>query len=60
MSLFNIRSNNGHNVIMTIIADSKEEALELAVKRWDWNSYAEYCADSYTGFGDLYAQKQMD
>jgi len=54
--LFNIRSNNGHNVIMTIIADSKIEALELAVKRWDWDSFAEYCADSYDGKGDLYAE----
>ena len=45
---------------MTIIAESENEALELAVKRWDWDSFAEYCADSYTGFGDLYAQKQMN
>lgn len=58
MSLFNIRSKNTDNVIMTIIAESEIEALEIAVKRWDWDSFAEYCADSYTGFGDLYAQQQ--
>ena len=56
--LFNIHSKITHNVIITIIADSESEALEIAVKRWGWDSFAEYCADSYTGFGDLYAQQQ--
>jgi hypothetical protein len=41
---------------MTIIADSENEALEIAVKRWDWNSYAEYCEESANGKGDLYVE----
>jgi len=43
---------------MTVIADSEENALDLAVQRWDWDDYAEYCRESFTGKGkgDIYAE----
>ena len=56
MSLYNVRSKISHNVCMTIIADSENEALEIAVKRWNWDSYAEYCEESANGKGDLYVE----
>jgi hypothetical protein len=55
MNLYNVRSKVSNNVVMTITAESEREALEIAVKRWDWDSYDEYCKDSYTGLSDLYA-----
>jgi hypothetical protein len=57
MNLYNVRSKVSNNVCMTIMAENESEALEIAVKRWDWDSYAEYCAESYDGKSDLYTQK---
>ena len=56
MNLYNVRSKISRNVCMTIRAEDEHQALEIAVKRWDWDSYAEYSAESYDGTGDLYAE----
>lgn len=56
MNLYNVRSKVSNNVCMSVMAENEAQALEIAVKRWDWDSYAEYCAESYDGKGDLYTQ----
>jgi hypothetical protein len=56
MTLYNVRSKITQNVCMTIMANNEQEALDKAVQRWDWDDYAEYCAASFNGKGDLYTQ----
>jgi hypothetical protein len=56
MNLYNVRSKISANVCMTILAENERQALDLAAQRWDWDDYAEYCAESHNGAGDLYAE----